>query len=83
MSNLKGVLIITLFFLNIGCQSLKEVAPDITTNLKIEIEWDKSYGGNMNDVPKCMTKTKDGGLIIGGVSNTEFGNGNKQSYYFG
>jgi len=45
--------------------------------------WDKSFGGSSNDVPFALEHTGDGGLILGGHSQSAAGSGNKTSPNYG
>jgi len=47
------------------------------------ILWDKSFGGVECDRPYCLEQTSDGGFIVGGVSFSPEGTGNKMSPHYG
>jgi hypothetical protein len=44
-----------------------------------EIAWDRTYGGDSNDVAYSVQQTIDGGYVFGGYTGS-FGHGNKDSY---
>lgn len=44
----------------------------IKFNADAEVEWQKSYGGELNDFLYAICPAIDGGYIIGGASNLVF-----------
>jgi len=44
-----------------------------------EIEWQKSYGGNDNDLLYSIKATNDGGFILAGISNSPLGGQKKDN----
>ena len=44
------------------------------TNSDGKTIWEKTFGGEGNDYPESITKSKDGGFVIAGVTNS-YGNG--------
>lgn len=54
----------------------------IKTDLSGNKLWDKSYGGDGDDILKAMVPTSDGGFLLGGSSNSGI-NGNKSASSLG
>lgn len=82
------IIFCSIIFIILGCKKPLDPKSDQNSDLpqtstKLEIEWDKSFGGTEDDNAKCMTKTLEGDLIIGGNSRSSKGSGNKDSFYLG
>jgi len=59
----------------------------VKTDEEGEIEWEKTIGGDADDIPKCVTETHNGGFIFGGTSDsgisgdkTDIGTGNEEGW---
>lgn len=59
----------------------------VKTDATGEIEWEKTIGGDADDIPNCLTETHNGGFIIGGTSDsgisgdkTDIGTGQENSW---
>lgn len=82
------IIFCSIIFIILGCKKPLDPKSNQNSDLpqtstKLEIEWDKSFGGSEDDNAKCMTKTLEGDLIIGGNSRSSKGSGNKDSFYLG
>ncbi|HRH51034.1 MAG TPA: T9SS type A sorting domain-containing protein [Panacibacter sp.] len=49
-----------------------------TDSLGIE-KWDKTFGGNLNDVLSSIQQTADSGYIVGGTSNSDISNSKSEN----
>jgi hypothetical protein len=45
--------------------------------------WDRSFGGEFFDEIRTLAATDDGGFVLGGISNSHLGTGNKTSANYG
>lgn len=72
------VVVTFLFALSASCTKKKPTEPEESS--KGEVEWEKTFGGNSDDIGYSVQQTADGGFIIVG-STKSFGAGHNDIYF--